>query len=292
MKKKKTLITVGIVAVALLAALLVSFACITNGYIQNRRLFDAIENENVEAVEEAVKRGAFVNTRRHIVASAFPFLGNLVHTNPTPLILACESGNKEIIDILLDNGAKINKIDNVRTVRYTPINAILDNDNENRYEIAIYLLGRGARINNKDVAERVLGQTLFIDVDATKKEVDEGYELFKLVAKSLSDNGDFDWWVRVGGYEKNVAVYCAQYRNEKVIEYLIAYDKANAINQMDNDGTTALIAAAKANNIEIVTLLVGAGASLTAKDNEGKNAYDYAVEKGYGDIAELVMPAN
>ena len=290
MKKKKILITVGTLAAVLLVALLVSFAFITNGYIQNRRLFDAIEKGDVKTVEVTVKRGAFVNTRRHIIASVFPFLGNLVNTNPTPLISACELGNKEIIDILLDRGARINKTDNVRTVKYTPINAVLESDNENRYELAIYLLERGSRIDNKDVAERVLGKTLFVDLDATKKEVDEGYELFGLVMKSLADNDYFDWWVKVNGYEKNVAVYCAQYRNDKAIEYLIAYDRQNTVKQKENDGTTALIAAAKADNIEIVTLLVGAGASLTAKDGAGKTAYDYAVEKGYADIAETVKP--
>ena len=290
MRKKKLFISVGVFAAVLLVALLISIVFVTNGYIQNRRLFDAIEEGDVNAVEVTVKRGAFVNTRRHIIASVFPFLGNLVNKNPTPLISACKLGDKEIIDILLDNGARINKTDNVRTVKYTPINAVLDSNKENRYGLAIYLLSRGAKISNKDVAERVLGETLFVDVDATEKEIGEGYELFGLVMKRLADNGDFDWWVKVNGYEKNVAVYCAQYRNVKAVEHLIAYDRENTVKQKENDGTTALIAAAKADNIEIVTLLVGAGASLTEKDGAGKTAYDYAYEKGYTDIAEVVKP--
>ena len=60
--------------------------------------------------------------------------------------------------------------------------------------------------------------------------------------------------------------------------------------QVDTDGTTALIAATKAYNMEIARLLVDAGAILTAKDDEGKTAYDYAKEKRYDDIANLVKP--
>ena len=215
--KKKIFISAMIISILLVLVIVISSIYIINGYYQNRCLFEAIESNDILAATKAVDNGAFLNTRKHILASVFPLLGNIVYTNPTPLILACESGNKDVIDLLLNEGAKINKSDNVRTVEYTPVYAVLNSKNENRYNLACYLIERGASIDNKETAELVMGKTLFIDLDATQNEISDAYELFQLAARSLIKNGDFDWWVKVNGYEKNILVYCAQYRNERVV---------------------------------------------------------------------------
>ncbi|MBR5515341.1 MAG: hypothetical protein IKU52_03975 [Clostridia bacterium] len=50
-----------------------------NGNIQTRKLFDAIEKNEVDRVEKVINKGAWINRRKHIIA-----VSELVYTNSTP----------------------------------------------------------------------------------------------------------------------------------------------------------------------------------------------------------------
>ncbi|GAA5896239.1 ankyrin repeat domain-containing protein [Sporobolomyces salmoneus] len=57
----------------------------------------------------------------------------------------------------------------------------------------------------------------------------------------------------------------------------------------DGIGNTALISAATTGNFEIVTLLVGAGADVTAQNQKGVTALHYAASKGHVNIGRLLI---
>ena len=102
--------------IIIIAVTLISMVClaiyVVNGVYQNRKLFEAIERDDFNGVNQAVEKGAWINARRY-----FLYLPNLLYTNPTPLISACKKGNTEIVSLLLDNGADVNKKDNYTRIR-------------------------------------------------------------------------------------------------------------------------------------------------------------------------------
>ena len=57
-----------------------------------------------------------------------------------------------------------------------------------------------------------------------------------------------------------------------------------------NDGTTALMICAQLNSFETAGVLIDNDVNMTFNDNTGKTAYDYAIEKGYSDLAEMIKP--
>ena len=74
-----------------------------------------------------------------------------------------------------------------------------------------------------------------------------------------------------------------------VVRYLLE-NGYFTVDERDPRGNTALIVAAQNNQIEIAQLLLDRGASKSITDGSGKTAYDYAVEKGYEEIARLLRP--
>lgn len=57
-----------------------------------------------------------------------------------------------------------------------------------------------------------------------------------------------------------------------------------------SDGITVLMFAAKDSSPDMVKLLLDYGADKTIVDETGRTAYDYAVERGNSEIAELLKP--
>lgn len=72
------------------------------------------------------------------------------------------------------------------------------------------------------------------------------------------------------------------YHNEKrSMEYLL--------NATDANGETPIFSAVRRNYYDNCEFLINEGADLTIKNNEGKTAYDVAVELGYEDCAKLLQ---
>jgi len=127
----KVFIIITIIAVAIVGII------IGNGVYQNKKLFDAIESSDYAGAKQAIENGAWINSRKHLL-----HMPNLIPQNPTPLINACEKGNEEIISLLLDSGADINKKDSY--TGQTPLLAALHGTKANRFSIAMFLLEKGA----------------------------------------------------------------------------------------------------------------------------------------------------
>ena len=267
--KKTSIIAVTIIAVAIVGIV------IGNGVYQNKKLFDAIESSDYAGVKLAIEKGAWINTRKHLL-----HIPNLIPTNPTPLISACKKGDEEIISLLLDNGADINKKDSY--TGQTPLLAALHGTKANRFSIAMFLLEKGADPFIVQEATSPLEETLVVLDSDDEQTIIDGFELFKYLIEQQVD-------LNISRGKENALTFAAHYSNYNAVEFLIKENYFD-INSKDLAGDTALIVAIKNDQTQITKLLLELGADKSLKDAEGKTAYDYAVERGFVELAELLKP--
>lgn len=267
--KKTSIIAVTIIAVAIVGIV------IGNGVYQNKKLFDAIESSDYAGVKLAIEKGAWINTRKHLL-----HIPNLIPTNPTPLISACKKGDEEIISLLLDNGADINKKDSY--TGQTPLLAALHGTKANRFSIAMFLLEKGADPFIVQEATSPLEETLVVLDSDDEQTIIDGFELFKYLIEQQVD-------LNISRGKENALTFATKYSNYNVVEFLIKENYFD-INSKDLAGDTALIVAIKNDQTQITKLLLELGADKSLKDAEGKTAYDYAVERGFVELAELLKP--
>ena len=246
---------------AILFVIILSVFILTNGFYQNKVLFNAIEDDDYEAAKKAVDKGAFLNIREVLV-----YMPTLIDTNYTPLVLACKNGNEAIVKMLLENGADIDKPDNY--TGKTPLLAALHGNKPNRFSLALYLIEHGADINivsNGNTS--VLKEALFVSKEDNEKTIFENEILIQYLLEHDVDYDIIDI--------ENALTYSAHYKNRFAVQYLIEnqyYD----VNCKDKKGDTALIVATKYGDEKIVKLLLDLGADTNLTDAEGKTALDHA----------------
>ena len=272
MRKKlfvKIFIVVTIIVVTIVGVI------IGNGIYQNKKLFDAIESGDYAEAKQAIEKGAWINTRKHLLHAP-----NLIPKNPTPLISACEKGNEKIISLLLDSGADINKKDSY--TGQTPLLAALHGTKANRFSIAMFLLEKGADAFSVQQTTSPLEETLVVLDSDDEQTIKEGFELFKYLMEQQVG-------MDICKGKENALTFATHYGNYNVVEFLIK-ENCFDINSKDLAGDTALIVAARNNQSQIVQLLLELGADKSSKDSKGKTAYDCAVERGFMELAESLKP--
>lgn len=273
---KKKVIRISIIA--MLSLIIVAFlvVVIVKSTLK-KELFYAVENNDYEAVEKLLSYGANVNSRRFIINSVA--FANVVEKNDTPLIIACRNGNEDIIKLLVENGADVNLEDNY--TNQTPLLQVLSGVEKNRFSLAMYLIKNGADIHAvREKYTSVFQETLYISSTDDEETIQQGFELFKYL---MSQNVDMKVYMGKG----NALTHSATFGNYNVVKYLVENEYFD-VNSVSDAGNTALICAAKGNEKEIVELLLELNADKSMKDNDGKTAYDHAVELGHTDIAELL----
>ncbi|XP_062498833.1 poly [ADP-ribose] polymerase tankyrase-1-like isoform X2 [Corticium candelabrum] len=97
----------------------------------DKRLYDAVERNEVETVTRLIERGADVDTR--------DWFGNR-----TVLMQACLNGNKEMVELLLRSGSDVNKTDKGGWT------ALHHAANDNLSKVVPILLENGCDMNKKD----------------------------------------------------------------------------------------------------------------------------------------------
>lgn len=244
-----------------------------SGFGGNRLLFYAIERNDFSAAELAVNMGAWLNTRKYIL----DFL-HIADTNPTPLIAACKRGNHEIVKLLVECGVDVNKKDNY--TKQCPLLAALHGNKANRFSLGMYLIEHGADIHSEQRTSSPIAETILVLDEDSPDTVQEGFALFQY----LIEHGV---GLSIPMSHENALTYAAHYNNPLVIQYLIDnqyYD----VNSYDNNQNTALIVAAKEDNVATVRLLLSFGADPSMRDINGMTAYDHAVENQFTNIASLL----
>jgi DUF1680 family protein/ankyrin repeat protein len=177
--------------------------------------------------------------------------------NRTALHYAAEDGHKEIVELLLANGADVNIGE--RYYNRTAAEFAMGRDHK---EIVELLISKGANISP-------LNLTLYMKEEAKAKELIEG-------------GADVN---RPTSYGTTPLHRAVEGGLKDIVELLIA--KGADVNSRDNWDWTPLHSAVYGHN-EIVELLIAKGADTTARDGGGRTPLWYAEKRGHTEIVELL----
>ena len=252
-------------------------------YYYAKKLDRAIEAEDIAAIEEILeKRPTCVNTYPQ---KPMEILFNTImeeRGTTYPLITACRKDNFEIVKILVETGADLNCNDG-----RTPLSMTYCVKSENWYEISTYLIENGASLDYVtdylngsssillDIVWPRSGAALPGYVPESKTEVMDAF----LYALEHCDHNKVDW--------TDVLWNSVMYDRIEIVEYLL--DKKYCdVNDVTSSGKTAIFVAAHSSMPEMVQLLLDKGADKDYIDQDGKTAYDYAIQYERYEIAEML----
>lgn len=190
-------------------------------------------------------------------------------SNRTPLHLAAAQGHTNVVWFLLSNKAATDVLDTGGKTSF--LKAV-----EGGYkEIVSNMLEKGADINSKDND----GNTaLHI---ATKL----GY--YDIATVLLKNGANFESANKKGEFALHIATTA---EHMDLVELLLRYGAA--VNVTDVDARTPLMLAARCGNAPLVELFLEYGAKRDMTDNSSFTAQDYAINKGYSDLAALLVTAS
>jgi len=186
-----------------------------------------------------------------------------------PLIFfAVESGNAELVNLLLENGANSNSW--ARNSMPIIISAAYQPD-QCSVEILEALISYGAKLNIRDKAMGML----------------------PIHAAAESGNLEcLDYLVNIDGtdsvsmFGENAIYHASIGGHVDVIKYLI--NAGYSVTRKTSFGFTALMVAAGGGHLETIKLLLSHGAEGCAKDSKGRTSRDIAVEKKHFDVANAL----
>ncbi|MBX2874823.1 MAG: ankyrin repeat domain-containing protein [Saprospiraceae bacterium] len=183
----------------------------------------------------------------------------------TPLMEAADEGHMEIVKLLLDKGANINAS---TKSGYTPLMVAVD---EGYGEVAKYLIQKGAKVD----AKTKNGWDVFMEA------IDEGH--IDIVRMLLDQGANVN---RVYGHHTPL-MEAIDEGHMDIAKLLM--EKGADPNKGGNDGYTPLMEAADAGDPEIVKLLLDRGADIKATNKHGWNAFLEAIDEGHIEIVKLLL---
>lgn len=256
-------IRIVVVAVCLL------FSIVQLGYRYNvicaKQLVQAIKNEDYDKVEQITRWNRIcINTYPTIMpkwVEDYIFDDGFYY----PLNQAIGIDNQEIIELLIARGANVNCNDGA-----TPLSLTYQIKGENWYANSTMLIENGADI---DYLTSYSGDSLSILYDIVSYsypnngDEQEVFSAFQYAIEHIDiDKVDFRW----------VLIHAVMADRIKIVEYLLDNNYCD-VNDTTNS-FTPLMAAAREAPLEMVEYLLSKGADKTITDENGKTAYDYAVE--------------
>lgn len=198
-----------------------------------------------------------------------------------PLNAACDTGNLDIIKLLIENGADVNCNDGL-----TPLSITYSSKVDNWYVISQILIKNGASLNYtteysgekssvlQDIVQNRPGSSL------PGYEPDNNEEVIKSFNYALENcDRDIVNWMQV--LQNSVS------NNRIEIVKLLLEQNYCDVNDT-TVGVTALMFATRDANFEMVKFLLDYGADKSIKSSDGKTAYDYALESGDEDIISIL----
>lgn len=241
--------------------------------LYSRNLIQAIEESNHSKLEELLEDKGNINAVPYSKFHAF-FLEIF---NDPPLFYAIRKGDVVSVRLLLEHGANAN----ILSDNYTPLMVTAQSINVERFTIAKLLLDYNADANFVDK----WGNTPVLRFNLNHNSNDDyenGYDLFlRLCSLNAipNDTQEFTYG--------NFLMYAVTTNNVLIVDYLINtlnYD----MHSLGKDGVSALIRATQYNAVLVVEYLVQNGVDVSYRDSFNKTAYDYAFEKNYTDILNLL----
>lgn len=182
-----------------------------------------------------------------------------------------------VIESLLAKGADPNK--KYYSYSETPLHCLCRNPQKDRYEKVKLLIEYGADINDG-----------YIHIPASWEEMteDSKEQTFRTIV-FLWENGVDEWRAVGTKYERSILHIIAESFESDYLEKMYKNQKRpmnELLDSKDANGETALFRAIRAEKFDNYAFLVEEGADTTIQNNEGKTAYDIAVELGYEDRLE------
>lgn len=192
-------------------------------------------------------------------------LGN--RKNRTPLHFAAESGNYQIISLLIDAGADVNCTDNNGV---TPLMVLAQNG---RTDAALKLL----KNSEIDISIKDNDSRMAIDY-ATTSGLRDLVQALSAAAEHADAYG-------------NTTLHHACWNNQgEVVKALIERDPAS-VNKRNDDGESPLLLAVRQSNLMIVELLLAAGAETDCADIHGVMPLHVAAGKGDLFVGKALLAA-
>jgi len=240
-----------------------------------QRLINAIDNNDEKKVEELLKAYGNVNSS-NVKSRIYAAVAEMYYY--TPLQEACQKGNIHIVKMLLNNGADVNYVQG-HIAPYSPLIMAISSGEDSNLEIVKLLIEKGADVN----------YSINNKADAIKTIVESNYEIAHSmeILKSLQAAGAEIHREYPSGNLLNIACY---WKKTEIIQYLIKSKQfdVNAISSIGRTPLLDLCTSTKKGKIEDLKFLLDNGANKTIKDSDGKTAYDYAIEYGNVEFAELL----
>ncbi|CAM4324884.1 ankyrin repeat domain-containing protein [Erysipelothrix inopinata] len=201
-------------------------------------------------------------------------------------IVGCAQNTSENVN-RTDNNKKESEQDTMSKIKINPNIDKVNENNESELLIAVHNNDIEAAINLIDQGANVNLQDNISDSPYLYAGAQGRTEILEHMLKYA----DIDFSV-VNRYGGNTLIPAAEKGHIDNVKLLVADDRID-IDFQNNFGYTALIEAVALTDgsekfVEIVKILVDAGADITLKDKSGKTALDYAKEKKYEKMIEIL----
>jgi len=253
---------------------------VLRNYIDAKKLVEVIKNEDLYATEEIInKNPECINTYPSITSKGWHSAMNWRVCYP--LNEACVTGNIDLIELLIKNGADVNCNDGL-----TPLSITYNSKVDNWYEISQLLLQNGASLDytteysgeKSSVLQDIVQVRSGAALPGYKPESEEEViKAFNYAIENINHNNVN--WMRV--LQHSVS-------NDRIeIVKLLLEQEYCTVNDT-SVGITALMFAARDSTPEMVKLLLDYGADKSIKSTDGKTAYDYAVQFNNKDVIALL----
>ena len=275
---KRKIFIIIIVVLILAGGTLMMF--LNSNYYYSKKLISAIREENIIAVQQIIdKKTTCINTYPSITSKWWHSAMNWRVCYP--LNEACGTGNIELIELLIENGADVNCNDGL-----TPLSITYNSKVDNWYEISQILIKNGASLDyitdysggKSSVLQDIVQVRSGAALPGYKPESEE--EVIKAFNYALENvNHNNVNWMRV-------LQHSVSNNRIEIVEFLLEQEYC-AVNDT-SVGITALMFAARDSTPEMAQLLLDYGADKSIKSTDGTTAYDYAVQFNNKDVIALL----
>jgi len=251
----------------------------------DKDLSNAIEMNNLKAVEKALKKSANINEKDY--------------DGLTALMKASSNGYTTIAQFLIEKGANVNEKDK------DGVTALMRAVMKGHIDIAQLLIEKGANVDEKDkngfTALNKAGKEGHLDIAKLLIEkganVNEKNKYGSTVMLAVAYLGHIDIatvLIERGANlnEKNISGWTAllaAIRNGHIDMARLLIEKGANIHNKTNTDSTALMLAARNGGTDITQLLIEKGANVNEKDNMGSTALMISAQKGHTEVAKLLI---
>ena len=275
----------------ILAVVLIMLSLLyVRSHVYSRELSSAIWTGDAEKIDSLLEKPGDANSFDY-----FTSVASLMGGYPeTPLMVACGQNDFDTIKRLVEE-KKVNINKNNR--RASPLTTAIAGGKlvpyERMLEISNYLIDYGADVffvdtygDGVSVYHQLVGRRSIWNIDGSiNSDLEEKeYELFlRIVEQGVPLNKEFS-----SGH--SILSYAVRGERLEIVKYLV--EEANLdVNEANVMGMTPLMHASSyvVPSTSCAEYLLSKGADKTIRDNRGKTAFDYAMEKNHTELISLLQ---